>query len=235
MRAHTTFGIGTTVVTFDGFTYFVPEFAEHRLVAQRILSRQYAEPLLHQLVADVMAVRPGSMVHAGTFFGDMIPSFASKCTGTVYAFEPVVETYLCARQTVEVNALRNVVLNHAGLGASVGVAALKTYDGEVHRGGGAKVVGNDDGSQQMTTILAIDQFGIDDLSLLQLDVEGSEEAALRGAADTIAKNQPVIVVEDNRANSCAGLPRTTVVRRVRPREAPGRRCGRPRGGSPRPR
>lgn len=200
MQPRTLYGIDAQTVTFDEATYFVPDFAAHRIVAQRILSGKYAEPGLHDLVARVMAVRPGSMVHAGTFFGDMLPSFSAKCTGTLYAFEPVLETYLMARETVAVNGLSNVVLCHAGLGASPGVGSLLTHNGDEHRGGGSRIVA--EGGQQSTPILAVDQFEIADLSLLQLDVEGSEEAALRGAARTIARTSPVIVIEDNRANNC---------------------------------
>lgn len=206
MASETIFGIAATAVTFDQATYYVPEYAAHRPVSQQILSGKYAEPDLHDLVARVMAVRPGSMVHAGTFFGDMLPSFAAKCTDTLYAFEPVVENYLLARQTVAVNRLRNVVLHHAALGRKPGVASVLTHNGDVHRGGGSRVVADDSG-QQATPLLSVDQFAIANLSLIQLDVEGSEEAALAGAADTISRSNPVIVIEDNRANCATPLAR----------------------------
>lgn len=42
-------------------------------------------------------------------------------------------------------------------------------------------------------VVPIDALAIDDLDLLQLDVEGSELAALRGAASTIARCRPAVV------------------------------------------
>ena len=99
-RARRVFGLDTTVVRFDGSVYYVPNYADHRPVAQKILGRRYVEPALHDLVQAVMARRPGSMISAGTFFGDMLPSFSGKTPELVYAFEPVIENYLLAREVV---------------------------------------------------------------------------------------------------------------------------------------
>lgn len=198
------FGIRAAVVEFDGATYFVPRYAAHRPTAKAILLGNYTVPELHRFVATVMERRPGSMVHAGTFFGDMLPSFSRKTTGSVYAFEPVLQNYLLARATMVESELHNVILIHAGLGAGTGLATLETRgEGGRHRGGASYVVTDLSKrmfAPQLTTLLAIDQFAIDDLSLIQLDVEGYELPVLEGALKTIKKRQPVIVIEDDRRN-----------------------------------
>jgi len=197
------FGIETTAVRFDGAVYFVPDYAAHRPVARTILNRRYVEPALHTLVRRVMARRPGNVVHAGTFFGDMLPSFARKTPGLVYAFEPVVENYLLARAVVDANDLDNVVLLHAGLGAQLGLATIGTSRGERHLGGGSRVVTGPAASKflsQKASMLSLDQLSVENLSLIQLDIEGYELQALRGAARTISAQQPVIVIEDNKKN-----------------------------------
>lgn len=197
-------GVLTAVVEFDGATYFVPRYGAHRQVAKQILRRRYAAPELHHFVETVMTRRPGSMVHAGTFFGDMLPSFSRKTTGLVYAFEPVLENYLLAREVTVENELRNVMLLHAGLGAGPAIAMIETLrPGRVHRGGSSKVITDPTRrsfSPQPITLLSIDQFAIGDLTLIQLDVEGYELAVLQGAVETIKNHQPVIVVEDDRRN-----------------------------------
>jgi FkbM family methyltransferase len=201
------FGIETRVVSFDGGTYFVPQYAAHRPVSRAIAAQRYSEPELHQLVGRVFDRYPGSsMIHAGTFFGDMLVSF-SRAAGTLYAFEPVIENYLLARQVVEVNQLGNVALYHAGLGAAPGPAAVVTHDAADgnHRGGGSKVVeSGGDGVSQCISLLTVDGFALDDLAMLQLDVEGFEYEVLRGAVRTIEALRPVIVVEDFR-NNCGPL------------------------------
>jgi FkbM family methyltransferase len=197
------FGIRTPVVQFDGAVFYVPRYAAHRPVARRILRKEYVSAPLHDLVEMVMTRRPGSMVHAGTFFGDMIPSFSRKTPGMVYAFEPALENYLLARAATTENDLRNVMLLHAGLGSAPGLARIETRGRFRHRGGGSQVISNPARKTfrvQPIPLVSIDQFAIADLSLIQLDVEGYELPVLQGAVETIKTRQPVIVIEDDRKN-----------------------------------
>jgi FkbM family methyltransferase len=202
------FGIDTTVVRYDHAVFFVPDYAAHKPVAKKVLRKRRVTPPLHGLVAEVMALRSGSIVHAGAFFGDMLPSFSRKTTGLVYAFEPVIENYLLARAVMESNDLDNVVLLNAGLGDHVGIAWIETRkvaDGP-HCGGMARIVDPDTlgNESHRVPMLTVDQLGIEDLSLIQLDVEGFELPVLRGAVNAIAAHRPVIVVEDN-LGECAAL------------------------------
>lgn len=197
-------GVKAAVVEFDDAVYFVPRYALHRPVAGKILRKRYVSPPLHALVAQVMDWRPGSIVHAGTFFGDMLPSFSRKTTNLVYAFEPVLENYLLARRTIERNELDNVVLFHAGLGERTGQGKVETRRGpRRHRGGSSHIVSDPERptyATQRISLIPIDHLAIDDLSLLQLDVEGYERRVLEGARGTIARNEPVVVLEDDRDN-----------------------------------
>lgn len=204
VRTHRVFGVETTVVRFDGSVYYVPSYAAHRPVARKILNKGYVEPGLHRLVQRVMTRRPGSMISAGVFFGDMLPSFSRKTPGLVYAFEPVIENYLLARAVAMANDLSNVVLLHAGLGAEPGpgLASIGTSRiGLRHLGGAARIISGSQEAEfrwQRVPMLSIDQLAIPDLSMIQLDVEGYELLVLKGAIGTIRAQQPVIVVEDNR-------------------------------------
>jgi FkbM family methyltransferase len=201
MRAH--------VREFRETTFFVPEYAAHKPVAKRILSGRLVVPRLHQLVRDVLAHRPGSMVHAGAFFGDMLTSFSRKTPGTVYAFEPVLENYLFAHAAVEANRLDNVLLFHAGLGSDNALVQVETENANGrHLGGMSYIIQPERRRPPLNTqrvpLLTVDQFKIPDLSLIQLDVEGYEPFVLRGAERSIAAHRPVIVVEDT-VGRCADL------------------------------
>lgn len=200
-------GIKTAVVRFDEAVYFVPWYGVHRPVAASILRKKYSSPPLHSLVEAVMASRPGNMVHAGTFFGDMLPSFARKTPGLVYAFEPVLENYLLARRVTERNELDNVLLFHAGLAERSRPGLVETREEDRHRGGGSFVVSDPERqtfATQRVSLISIDQLAIEDLSLIQLDVEGFERQVLEGALATITRHQPVVVLEDFR-KACANL------------------------------
>ncbi|MGE5538436.1 MAG: FkbM family methyltransferase [Gemmatimonas sp.] len=41
----------------------------------------------------------------------------------------------------------------------------------------------------------LDSFQLDDVAFIKIDVEGHEESVLRGAADTISRNQPILLIE----------------------------------------
>lgn len=186
-------------IELDGASYFIPQYAAHRPACKMMLAGSYYEPATHQLVSLLFNQWSGDMIHAGTFFGDMLPSFSKKCPGTVYAFEPVLENYVLAKTCLMRNRIKNVALFNSGLGEKVEIAYMATSDVKNGHNGGASCVA-DDG--QVTTTVAIDSLSLDQLSVLQLDVEGFELSALRGAAATIARNRPVILVEDNEHN-CA--------------------------------
>ena len=194
-----TYQIEFTRVDIGGAAYFVPAYGRDRPAARSILRGDFYEPLTHALVGLLLAARPGDMVHAGTFFGDMLPSFSRKCPGAVYAFEPVLESYVLAKQSVEQNRLTNVVLFNAALGSTLSVAHVNTtrQDGS-HRGGASHVAD----AGQPTATLPIDALGLRNLAVLQLDVEGHEIEALEGARNTIESARPFILVEDN-ARQCA--------------------------------
>lgn len=182
--------------------YFVPEYARSRPACQAILSGQYYEPMTHKLIGALLEKLPGDMIHAGAFFGDMLPSFAAKCQGTVYAFEPVLENFILSKLCVQANGLTNVVLQNAGLGDRVGSARIDTGGDEsssgVHHGGASHI----SESGQLTALLTIDGLGLSSVSIIQLDVEGYELNALKGAAQTLIRRGPIVMIEDN-SDNCA--------------------------------
>ncbi|MEM9097813.1 MAG: FkbM family methyltransferase [Pseudomonadota bacterium] len=182
-------------------TFFVPEFAQHRPAATAILEGDLFEPETHLLVAQVLARKPGDLVHAGVFFGDMLPSFSQACQNRVWAFEPVLESYVLAKLCIEANGLENTIIFNAALGAEPGLVRLNTgLRNGPHRGGASQV----DEVGQAVSMMTIDSLGIENLALLHLDIEGGEYAALQGARETIARTAPIILIEDL-PNRCAPL------------------------------
>lgn len=182
-------------------TFFVPKYADLKADSAAILYGDLFEPQTHKLIQEIFRHRGGDMIHAGAFFGDMLPSFSRACPGTVYAFEPVLESYLMAKLCIEANQLGNVYIMNAGLGAEKAIARLNTSDEAGQHMGGSSEIG---GAGQFASLIDIDSLELADLAVIQLDVEGYELHALTGARRTIARLRPIIMIEDNR-KECAPL------------------------------
>ncbi len=182
--------------------YCVPESSVHRPATQTILKGEVWEP---ETIACLMAhATRGDVIHAGTYFGDFLPavSTALRPGNILWAFEPHPENFRCATITIALNALSNVRLINAGLGASPGTLELKTADENgLALGGGSRIASERDdplrGTYVHVNIVRIDDVVPVDrnVSILQLDVERFEQPALAGAMQTIRRCRPVLIVE----------------------------------------
>lgn len=178
-------------------TQFLPSNALDRPATRLALEGKYHEPDTHDIVEWLFQRRPGDMISAGAFFGDMLPSWSAKCPGTVYAFEPVTDSYVLAQLCQMENDLDNVILFNAALSDKIGSARIRTTrlsDGK-SIGGGARL---DKKGDQITTTMSIDGLDLQHLSVMQLDLEGHEKIAMPGARETILRCKPVILLEDSR-------------------------------------
>lgn len=184
--------------------FYVPELASHRPASTKIIQGELYEPLTHDLFEAIFRNNPGSAVHAGAFFGDMLPHLSEVVSGTVWAFEPVIENYLLAQLCCEANALSNVLLYRAALHDRFENLSMLTEgpDG-LHRGGSSQVSKN--GNQTVAGV-TLDSMPLESVLLIHLDIEGHELSALDGARETLALQKPVVAIEDN-PRKCASLLR----------------------------
>ena len=181
--------------------YVVPRSSSARNCSQHILNGRVFEPRMPDFVA--RHIGKGDIVHAGTFFGDFLPAFSRALApgARVWAYEPVAENYDCARATLELNRVDNVVLQFAGLGEASSAGVVVTHDAAGLALGEIAYVSTatDDqvGGTETIRIVSIDETVPADrsVSIIQLDVEGFEEPALSGALKTIARCKPILVLE----------------------------------------
>lgn len=200
-------GLKCTVAWNELGIYCLPLSSHHRPAAQKILRHRVHEPETIAFMAKNCGT--GDIVHAGTYFGDFLPALSRAVApgAKVWAFEPNPENYACARITIEINMLSNVVLTHAGLGEEPEVLLIKTQENGQALGGASEIVRERDDN---TVVEPVQMATIDKavgekrkISIIQLDVEGYEEEALRGAMRTIRRCRPAIILEV--------LPGSTVV------------------------
>jgi len=182
--------------------YCLPRLSIHRPCAQAILAGKEFEP--DTVLALERFAALGDVVHAGTYFGDMLPATAraSREGGLVWAFEPNHESFRCASITIAINGLVNVRLAHGALGDGAGFAMFRVADdagtplgGRSHIDPALPSAGNPPG--YAVPILRIDDVVPADrpVALIQLDVERQEQAALSGAMATIRRCLPALILE----------------------------------------
>ena len=112
--------------------------------------------------------------------------YLAKYFAEVHAFEPVRAFGECFRENVKD---RCVLLHETALGNRAGFVEMEVLmenSGMTHVKAGVK------GS---TPIEALDAFGIADVDLVKIDVEGYERFVLEGARRTLLRNKPVVIVE----------------------------------------
>lgn len=195
---YTQYGVKFKEIEFNDQIYCVPKYAETRPSAITILNKKYYEYDTHVMMKYILEETGQNALHAGAFFGDMIPNFSASCKGLLYCFEPVLENYIIAKQCIEKNNIQNVVMVNAALSDKAGTAKFRTISQQgFHMGGWSHYTEDPIGSNysQIVTMLPIDDLNIDNPIVLHLDLEGHEEQALAGAKKTIEKYQPILLIE----------------------------------------
>lgn len=176
--------------------YCLPRSSLHRPASQAILHGQVWE---RETIAFMRTNTDNrDIVHAGTYYGDFLPAL-SKAVGprrVVWAFEPATESYLCAKTTIALNNITNVELRQAALGPSPGSVGFVTVDKDGRALGGGSHIDLTHGTEIVAQVRLDDVIPEDrPISILQLDVEGYEDGALRGATGIIRRNRPIIILE----------------------------------------
>jgi FkbM family methyltransferase len=124
----------------------------------------------------------------------------AKRGAVVEAFEPqpwcvdVLRAYAAANPRVHVHAV--------ALGAEPSRAELRVpiVDGQSARGS-ASLVSTDHAGRAETfdiEVRTLDSFGFERVRAIKIDVEGAEVGVIRGAAATIARDHPILLVEIER-------------------------------------
>lgn len=141
----------------------------------------------------------GDIIHAGAYFGDTIPALSNTLSegGILWAFEPKTESFRCAQITILLNKLNNVKLHNFGIGKSNETLNLLITNQGNHLGGTSRVVSNKTTDTQKISVQKLDDVIPKErpVSVIHIDVEGYEEAALSGAREILHNHKPLIITE----------------------------------------
>jgi len=141
--------------------------------------------------ADISGLNPKRLVDGGAFDGDTLRDLLKKNRRleSIAAFEPDLVNFRKLVKTVATRRkqIRNVSLFPAGLGKKTGRAEFTSGEGASSRLSKA-------GANSVPIVALDDVLPNFSPSLIKLDIEGSEEAALRGAQRLIFKCKPSLAV-----------------------------------------
>ncbi|WP_313024865.1 FkbM family methyltransferase [Pseudomonas lopnurensis] len=139
-------------------------------------------------------VRPGDVIiDAGGFIGDTAALFCVKTRGDcfVHSFEVLNENLKLFEFNVELNGIsKNVKINRLALtNRSGGVIGVKPATLQ-----GATCVSDNSALEEQVETITLDDYvirnNLDKVSLIKMDIEGSEIPALKGAINTIRHFRP---------------------------------------------
>lgn len=175
-------------------TLRVPPWAE--VIVHELAKGQY----IHELRRLEPTLRTGDLrvVDAGANVG-LFSYFAQQIVGPIHTtgFEPLEENRdWCARNWADIpHVLRPEALSdHAGAttlhlisgtGATVEQAEYDAW-GDEHNPA-------EDAETREAQLVTLDSLDVGRVDLFKLDIEGSEEAALRGAERTLRRDRPVVL------------------------------------------
>ena len=159
-------------------------FPQYLASAPKVEGRRMYQPQHIQATLEICRARRLA-VDAGAHVG-FWSYYLALAFQTVHAFEPADLFAFCFERNVRA---KNVVLHRVALGeeeASVQIETVADNTGATH------VVPAAQGSVRMRRL---DDYKLENVDLLKVDVEGYERRVLVGSRETLSRCKPVVIVE----------------------------------------
>jgi FkbM family methyltransferase len=166
------------------------------IVDEMVLTQGAYETHILYFLRDTLASlnpRSGVFLDVGANSGQH-SMFMARYAKTVHAFEPFPPVLARFRRMLEINKIANVVVHPVGLGREF--ARLRFNDLDLS----FSTADNEKTKPRMELAIepgdtALERAGVTRIDLVKMDIEGFEQQALAGLAQTLERDRPVIVFE----------------------------------------
>jgi FkbM family methyltransferase len=179
----------------------------HAYIYRRYLHADYGEREIHFLSEVVPADRYA--IDIGVYEGVYTRRLAGLCRG-VFGFEANPDSARFCKAALG----KTVTMHNCALSDSAGLVNLRLPDTAAEAGAAALATvesSNDLGGRPAREIQVsaarLDDFDLPPIGFIKIDVEGHEEAVLRGAEATIARNRPALMIEIEERHNRGALGR----------------------------
>ena len=191
------------IIHVNGMGYFQLTDPKDYIQAKLVCEHRYEWEVLDLI--EKHAKIASTVVDAGAYIGThtLVMARSVGPEGHVYSFEPVASVADQIRRNVQLNGLTNVSVVGKALGNAT-TAGFMLDPGRVQ----AKACTLDDiengklGCNQENVardapfeMVRLDDFELQNVSLLKIDVEGHEMDVLKGGRQTIEREKPIIIIE----------------------------------------
>lgn len=180
--------------------FFLPLYASDFIQSRLFLSDDYFERKILDKISNYKSgiikkhVMDGeAILDIGANIGNHTLFYCNEMGATnVYAFEPLLPTYMILKENIRINNLNDKVkLYNYALGEQSGRAIEHIYN--LENIGGTAINSNEDGDIQL---IAFDEIEIKEkVCFMKIDVEGFEFNVLKGARRFFEKMHPIIHIE----------------------------------------
>lgn len=139
-------------------------------------------------------------IDAGANIGlfSLVASRKIENEGQVFAFEPYSKSYNKILRHLEINGISNIVAEWKALSDKNGETNIYINNSE-HNSGMATIYPDKYSLFEAVAEITLDEYllkkNIDKISLIKIDIEGSEYYALKGMHNTLVKFRPAVMIE----------------------------------------
>ena len=139
-------------------------------------------------------IKDKSIIDAGGFIGDTALIFSDYTNDNVYSFEPILSNINLMKDNIKLNDKNNIIPIYMALGDEDKKIYLDDFNSGDMLSKNNDISKNNKIEVQMTTLDSFVKEHNIKVGLIKTDLEGFEQAFLKGALNTIKEQKPILII-----------------------------------------